>query len=330
LVLGSKAIDTLFPHATRLARGEKHAIVNAITLIARASAPIFKWRHIGAHITAVFDESSPPTLNQVITLVWPYAHRYHDELFTRNAVARWVKAASTVPYLEVVGPSVVDALLQISADDFHRSPIPLNIWSWLKKRPSLPRVCQGRSKGSGQSTVRHIRGLGDVEILKSYLLLIWSRWNSLYPRGFAEMRASIREVFGGIENYGHRDDLIKHLDRVQGELDQGPMHLRHHNKPIEEQYRLLKNVLLEVDRRATETLTRTPLPPVSSFSIRVLSTVDVFRNPFNLCLRSASSMTVISLLEQPVSLPLVLASALSILFFFGVARFWDKLRLVMR
>jgi hypothetical protein len=218
---------------------------------------------------------------------------------TRNAVARWVEAASTIPYSEVVGRSVVDALLQISADEFLRSPIPLNIWAWLKNRPSLPRVCRGRSEGPGQSAVSHIRGLGDVEIVKSYLLLVWSEWDSLDTDGFAEMQTSIREDFGGIEGYGHRDNLIKHLDRILGELD--PRHYNRLGKKqyglLKKQYGLLKNVLLEVDKRATETLTRTPLPPVSSFLIRVLSIVDAFRNPFNLCLRPTSSVTVISPLE---------------------------------
>jgi hypothetical protein len=347
--LGPKAIVTLFPYATRLARDEQPAMVNAITLIAQTEVQVFEWRHIGAHITAVFDESSSPSLNQVITLVWPYARRYHDGLFTRNVVARWVKAASTISYSEVVGRSVVDALLQILADDLLRSQIPLNIWAWLKKRPPLPSYCRGRSEGSGQSSVRHIRGLGDVEILKSYLLLVWSEWNSLDTDGFAEMQTSIREDFGGIENYSHRDNLIKHLDRVQGELnraqgewdrdqgewdrDQGEWDrdqgergrgwLCSQGEALEirgseirlmgERYGLLKNVLLEVDKRATETLIRTP-PPVSSFSIRALIIVDAFRSPsFNLCLRSASSVTNIPLMEQPVSLPLVIASALSIL-----------------
>jgi hypothetical protein len=248
-----KAIATLFPYAIRLARGKQPAMANAISLIAQASVPVFKWRHIGAHITTVFDESSPPSLNQVITLVWPYARRYHDGLFTRNAVARWVEVASTIPYSEVVGRGVVDALLQISADDFLPSQIPLNVWAWLKKRPPLPRVCQGRSEGSGKSTVRHIRGLGDFEILKSYLLLVWSECDSLDKHGLAEMQTSIREDFGGIEKWCHRDDLIKHLDRVLGKL--GP---RHYDQLRKEQYGLLKNVLLEVDKRATETLTRTP------------------------------------------------------------------------
>jgi hypothetical protein len=67
------------------------------------------------------------------------------------------------------------------------------------------------------------------------------------------MQTSIREDFGGIEGCGHRDDLIKHLDRVLGELDTPYI-----NQVTEEQYELLKNVLLEVDKRATETLTRTP------------------------------------------------------------------------
>ena len=33
-----------------------------------------------------------------------------------------------------------------------------------------------------------------------------------------EMKTSIRKDFGGIGMWGHRDDLIKHLDFIHGEL----------------------------------------------------------------------------------------------------------------
>jgi hypothetical protein len=78
LILSHKAIATLFPYATRLAQGGQPAMANAISLIARTFPLIFEWCHIGAHITAVFDESSPPSLNQVIALVWPYARQYQE------------------------------------------------------------------------------------------------------------------------------------------------------------------------------------------------------------------------------------------------------------
>jgi hypothetical protein len=92
-------------------------------------------------------------------------------------------------------------------------------------------------------------------------------WDPLDTDGFAEMQTSIREDFGGIEKWCHRDDLIKHLDRVLGEFDHVLARFIFGSvvELMGDQYGLLKNVLLEVDKRATETLTRTPLPRFHPF-----------------------------------------------------------------
>jgi hypothetical protein len=79
---------------------------------------------------------------------------------------------------------------------------------------------------SKQDTVRHFRGLGDVDILKSYFLFIWSEWSQLSDVG--GMLVSIREDFGGIGMGHHRDDLIKRLDHVLGQLDRGLDYLEQH------------------------------------------------------------------------------------------------------
>ena len=259
-----KAIDTLFPYAIRLEQGGEQDMFDAILCVAKASEFIFKWRHIETHVAAVFDEHSSSSLDRVIALASPLVSR-HNGFETRGATARWATAASTIPYSEEVGPSVVDLLLRVSDNDSLRRT-PIYIWEWLKNRPSLPPVCLGRSKGSQRTIVRHVRGLGDIEILKSYLFLIWSEWDTLDFRGFVEMQTSIREDFGGDEMRFHRKDLIQHLDHVLGELDQGLEYFKQRRPEAVEgdirlrktQYEQLKAVLLEAEKRGTETLTGTP------------------------------------------------------------------------
>jgi hypothetical protein len=129
-----KAIGTLFPYTIRLEQGGRRKMFDEIFLAASTtSVSIFKWHHVWECVSAVFDESSPPSLNRVITLTSPYAPWHHGKFCTRSVVARWAAAALAVPYSEEVGQSVVNTLLQISVDDFLRSHIPFNIWLWLKK-----------------------------------------------------------------------------------------------------------------------------------------------------------------------------------------------------
>jgi len=160
---------------------------------------------------------------------------------------------------------VINTLLRISDISTLHSHIPIGIWEWLKKRPSLPPVCRVRSSGSWPSTVLYIRALGDIEILKSYLLVIWSEWDSLNPAGLIEMQAAIREDFGVVTMWYHRDDLIERLDHVLGELDRGLAYFAQHQTQIDndeiqrrkEQYGELKNALLEVEKEAMKPLIRT-------------------------------------------------------------------------
>ena len=209
-----KSIGTLFPYAIRLEQDGQQEMIDVIVLAARASGPIFWWPCVGAHVAAVFDEYSPPSLDRVIALISPYVLWYDGESYTRKAVTRWAAAVSAVPYSEEVGQSVVDALLQISSHLPLQPHIPVDMWAWLKRRPPLPPVCWGRLNGSSRGVVRQVRRLGDVEILKSYLLLVWSEWDSLGSDGWFEMQILIRGDLDGIGMWCHRDDLIKHLDHV--------------------------------------------------------------------------------------------------------------------
>ena len=235
-------------------------MVDVILRVARASESILSWHHILTHITALFDESTPPSLNRAITMISPYIPWHLPALNTENAVARWGAAASTVPYSEEVGQSVVETLLRILEHDSLLEYIPIHVWGLLKKRLSPSPVWWARFNGSRPSVVSHVRGLGDVEILKSYLLLILSEWNIFEFDFYREVRTLIYEDFGVIGMWYHREDIIKHLDCVQQQL------IGQHQSWIDDRnirrskrrYRHLKWQLLEADRRAMETLTRRP------------------------------------------------------------------------
>ena len=160
------------------------------------------------------------------------------------------------PYSEEVGRSVVDALFQIAYNNALRSHIPIDIWAWLKRRPSLLPVCKGRIYGSTPDVVRYIRKLGDIEILKSYFLLVWSEWDILYSPGLREMKTTVREEFCGILMQHHREDLIIRLDYVLGQLDRGLEYFKQHNSKThdahiqygKERYGELKELLVEMDK----------------------------------------------------------------------------------
>ena len=259
-----KVINALLPYAVRLAQGGQQEMADQTSLVISKST--FMWHHVEPYLlTTLFGKSSPPSLNRAIILVSPYASWGHRRLYTENAVDRWAAAALATPYSEQVAQSVVDALLQIFYNDTLRPQIPIDVWSWLKRRPSLPPVCWGRYWGGDTKVVHHIRRLGDIDILKSYFLVVWSEWDTL--TAWVETQASFEEDFGGIGMWCHREELVKRLDDILEQLDRGLDYVEQydpyvHVDSIEERRRGfggLKEVLLEVDRKAMQTLSRTPL-----------------------------------------------------------------------
>ena len=143
-----------------------------------------------------------------------------------------------------------------------------------------------------------VRELGDVEILESYFLLVWSEWNVVHRDGVDEMRASIREDFSGIGMGRCREVLIERLDHVLGQLDRGLGYLKQQNSLLDEdhiptareQYGELREVLLEVDKGASEILTRTSFKLINLFDL--LTPEGVHRIPLDvhLCAPSLSSV----------------------------------------
>lgn len=242
-----KAINTLLPYAIHLEQNGQHGMVNAILRAARVSDfdyqnhGKFMWRQVQLYVSRLFEKRSPTSLNRVIVLISPFVPWDHT-LNNTTAVARWAVAVSAIPYTEEVGANVVDALLQIAWVDFLLPQIPINMWRLLKRQPSLPYACGGRSKGNDRDTVAYVRRLGDIDILKSYFLLIWTHRCTPGSKNVHAMETSIREDFGGAGMEQHRKDLIQHLDRVLSRLGQN-------DRGAKKEYTRLKDVLMEIDRR---------------------------------------------------------------------------------
>ena len=159
---------------------------------------------------------------------------------------------------------MVDVLLQIALVDGLVSSIPIGVWSWLTKRPPLLPTCLGRYVGTRSHVVKAVRALEDVEVLKSYFLLVWSEWDDLRDhRGFDRMCASIREDLSGAGMGNHRTELIQRLDHVLGELDRGLGHLKQHNPDLgkydlwkmKRRYKKLRELLLEAEKRTSFQMT---------------------------------------------------------------------------
>ena len=212
---------------------------------------MFIWCHVDQFVSMLLSEASP----RAIVLASPHIlwYRIGD---MEDFIQCWTTVASAVPYSEEIAQGVVEALLQIASKD-ELQYIPADLWLWLTKRPSLPPNCLGRYSGTDDSVVEAVRALKDVEVLKSYLLLVWSEWDTLDPDGFEEMCTLIREDFGGIEMRHHRADLVKRLDHILGQLDHGleyfqqqkPWFREYHIQGKKNQYRELRETLLEMNSR---------------------------------------------------------------------------------
>ena len=170
-----KAISALFPLAILLARRRQGSMLDAFSRVARASdSGEFMWHHTKPFIVTLFDMPNPPPLNWVLGLISPGV-LWHDRPH-HDSVATW---GVVTPLSTEVDRSVVDMLLRIA---FVAS-----------LRPHIPPELSGRSKGTEGHIVRQVRAIGDIEILRSYLLLVWSEWDCIddQSEGLAEMQISI-------------------------------------------------------------------------------------------------------------------------------------------
>ena len=233
-----KAISALVPYAFFLERCGQRRMADAILRAARASSKHHKflWNRLGPYVFAMFDKPNPPSLSWLLELAAPLrGPSCNEDVATGQA--------ATGSHTGEVGRSVVSRLLRIVFTD------PL--------RPQFLDGSPEQSKGAGGDLIRQIRALGDIKILKSYLLLVWSGYDPIDDQsgGLAEMLTSIREEFGGIGMGRHRGDLIERLNHILGRSESPD--LRDSDIQLaKEQYGELRKVLLEVDREAVNQLVK--------------------------------------------------------------------------
>ena len=223
-----KAISALLPYAIFLGQSGRQGIIDVLSRAISIPGKCVMWGRVRPYITMLVEEPSPPSMNAAVVTLSPHLH-WEGVSQGAKAVARWAAAASAVPYTEAIGHEVVCAMLQIASIHSLRQYIPIEMWAYLMRRPTLLPICRGRVQGTGEpDIVRHIRNLGDIEILKSFFLVVWSEWYFFDPLVLEEIEISIREDFRGIGMQGHRRELIERLDHILGQLDRGVRYLREH------------------------------------------------------------------------------------------------------
>jgi len=304
-----KAITTLFSYAVGREGDGEHEMLDLLFHIFRTSGWWgFAWRRIEPLVDALLSEESPISSKRAIILASP--HFPWDQFIAgKRLIQSWVAAASAVPYTDDIGQSVVSTLLLIAFQKSLRPHVPVGMWSWLNERPSLPPICRGRYWGSHVFVVDAVKALGDIEILKSHLLLVWSEWDYLGYGGFEGMRSLVVENFSGIGAGYHRGDLLRHLDHVLGQLDLGLGHLRQRKPSLDEysvqrmklQYESLRDTLLEVDMEAINTLTREP--PILIIHFGLLTPANLRRTPLDVYVCDSSHVPIVICVECPPLLP---------------------------
>ena len=254
-----KAISALLPYAVWQERDGQPEMLDTILRASRASGMLrFIWHRVSGFVSILLSEASP----RAIALALPHIP-WHQLADRGDLIQQWAASAAVVPYTREVAQGVVDTLLQIASEGELVSYIPIDLWSWLTRCPTLPPICRGRYVGTRARIVDAVRALKDVEVLKSYLLVVWSEWDDLWFDGLHKMHTSIREDFGRIGMGHHRADLIQRLDHVLGQLDRGLEYFKRHDAGFGEddlriridRYRKLRKTSLETNARA---IYRTP------------------------------------------------------------------------
>jgi len=250
-----KVVVSFLSYAIWQERGGKPEMLNTCLAATRTSGKSLEWwyQRIGNPPHSVLREATP----RAVVLVSPHIpwHLWPDK---EGFVQLWVAAASVVQYTEEVARCVVGTMLVIASHDTLLQYLTVGLWSWLTKRPTLHPFCMGRDRISHRCVVKAVRGLGDIEILKSYLLIAWSEERVLWNSGLNEMCAVLREDFGGVGTGHHRADLVQLLDQILNRLKQGfepPERFGLYRTPrsheeIKDHYEKLKNILLEVNVEA--------------------------------------------------------------------------------
>jgi len=292
-----KAINALLPYAVYQEHAGEPGILDAFLCAARASKLLkFEWSHTRKYTGTLLTKASP----RAIILASPHIH--WGALTDRgDLVQQWAAATSAVPHTEEIAQSVVDTLLQIAFHSQLSPYIPANTWLWLTKQPCLPPICRGRYDGTRLPVAKAVRQLKDIEITKSYFLLVWSEWDYFTDLAFDESCTLMHENFSEAWSGWHQAELIQHLEHVLTQLDQGLEHLQQHNPNLIEwhfqkmkyQYRKLKDVLLEA-------VTGVFYPMIIFHHI--LTQVDMYRISYNIHVCTPTPMPI-ALHQEPFTLP---------------------------
>jgi len=318
--LKHKAITTLFPYAVWRERDDQLELLGTLLHlygamvwrgqheflgllpphVAASNRRAFMWRRIEPIVATLLGEESPGSLKQAIILASPYLP-WKDFASNIQLIQLWAVAASKVPYTNDIGQSVVNTLFRIANDPSPYLRIPVGMWSWLNEHPSLPPICLGRFYGFTRDVVRAVRALGDIEVLKSYLSLIWSEWDE--PRWFdlGGVCASLREDFCGIGMGHHRQDLLRHLDDALERLDQDLESLHpkldsHVLQRSKKRYGKLREALREVDRKAEVARIRELSGLVDLFGL--LTTADMHRALLDFYVCTPYSMSIVVCIDR--------------------------------
>ena len=249
-----KAITTFLPHAVWQERSGRPEALDTILHVARASRKLwFRWHRVDKFASTLLSEATP----RAAALASP--HIPWDRLTDGgDLIQQWAAVAPVAPDTEEVAQSVVDVLLQIASVDELVPYIPTDLWSRLAKCPPLPPICQGRHLGTRAHVIDAVWALKDISVFKSYLLVVWSEWDHLYPDGLDKMHTFIRKGFGGIGMEHYRAELIGRLDHVLGELDRAVESPKPHNLDLHrfdplkgiDQYGSLRETLLQMNAKA--------------------------------------------------------------------------------
>jgi len=102
--------------------------------------------------------------------------------------------------------------------------------------------------------MKAVRGLGNIEILTSYLLIAWSEERVLWNSGLEEMCAVLREDFGEVGMSRHRFDLLQRLNQTFWRFDHwldpperfDPDRMPCRREEITGHYGKLQDILLEM------------------------------------------------------------------------------------
>jgi hypothetical protein len=183
-----KAITVLLPYAIRQERdGQPEMLDTFLHAVGAAMEWEFMWHRVGHYASGLLHEASP----RALILVLPHI-RWDLRTNRGDLVRLWATAVSVVPDTEEVASSVVDTLLQIASQHDLLPHIPADIWLWLTKQPPLPPICLGRNVGTCAHVVKAIRALKNIEVIRSYFLLVWSQWNHFSPSSFDGVPNRIR------------------------------------------------------------------------------------------------------------------------------------------